>query len=596
MSFSSRLTLAKSIVCASPRRVAATALPFVGVLAFLNGDANAFDADAERPAPILRRPAQPSQPFAKQGVASLNLNDELERLEFEFQEAQKIGSERLAELTPRVAELVEQARRITTEAKTGETARRSATLCKRLEQFRRLIVENASFFETLAQLDAASLNIDDAESFFASFLSPNVEADSLTSDFTKVSEQEKNPLASSEIEEFRAELERAATAFDALRTLDSWNAFVEKNGPDLERFYVAPETAETALEFLAQHTDSQGLPREFKTFARRADEWRFSARNRVAIQRKILLALEEKLATKYWTFTAAPDKIYYLRRPPRPGRNAFVAASQGALAFVDVPANAPETASDAATQHQFLQELANEARSIPESLRSEDAARWYAAWSEFLSRLQTTEALDPLVRFELLHYATSTLAAGDFYFARRLAPTLRMLDVSSLENVDVFNAESVETQELRRLAKTRVDFLPKDRLEVDKTTAQLDAQTPRFSFVYRPVGWLDRDFSGVWRCRRAETAPLPVGELYVLLPETNDATSDLTTAYDASTTVRTPPRFRWLKIGSSDGRRTTLEFAAPEACRGSLVLCRSRVDASERPIARQGELERLLRR
>ncbi|MBR4835263.1 MAG: hypothetical protein IKU86_13180 [Thermoguttaceae bacterium] len=527
----------------------------------------------------------------QQDFASQEIARELDRLEFEFQEAQKIGSERVDQLTARVAELAEEARRFAEEAAPGETAERAAALCERLDKFRGRLVENARFFAALAQLDAASLNADDVQSFFASFLSQNDDATLATPDLNNRSQSFDASNASPDFVEFRAELERAATSLDALRTLDAWNEFVEKRGGLLERFYVAPETAEIALDFIARHAANQGVPREFKILERRTDEWRFAARNRVAIQRKIILALEEKLATKYWTFAATPDKIYYLKRQPRPGRNAFVADAQGALAVVEIPATAPETASNVSTQHQFLQELVNDARSIPESLRSEDAARWYAAWSKFLSRLQTSEALDPLVRFELLRSTTATLAAGDYYFARRLAPTLRMLDVSALEKVDVFKTERVETQALRRLAKTRVDFLPKDRLAVDKTTAQLDAQTPKFSFVYRQVGWLDRDFSGAWRCRRPENAPLPIGDLYVLLSDAKGATDEISNAYHNSSSSR----FRWLKIGSSDGRRTTLEFAAPEVCRGSIVLCRSRVDST--PVAAQrDELERLMRR
>lgn len=598
-----RLTSLKSIGCVlnqrvAARRIATTALSLVGVAAPLNADVfNALSfADAPR-AEIPRRALETSRLPAPPVAESPDVPRELDRLEFQFREAQKLGSDRLDELTPLVRELLENVRSLEMKTLSDESAERAASLGARLEEFQRLLVENADFFETLAQLDAASLNADETRRFFASFLSQNGDASTLNPDFNETSERLKDEGASSTVATFREELERAAASFDALRTLEVWNGFVEENGEALERFYVAPEIAETALDFISQNVDKQGLPREFKVFAQRADEWRFSARNRVAVQRKILLALEEELATKYWTFAAAPDKIYYLKRPPRPGRNAFVSDAQGTLGVVEIPATAPETLSDVSTQHLFLQELANEARSIPESLRSEDAARWYAAWSDFLSRLQTTDALDPLVRFRLLRSATSTLADADFYFARRLAPALRMLTVPRLESADVFQTESVETQELRRLAKTRIDFLPKDRLVVDKTTAQLDAQTPKFSFVYRRVGWLDRDFSGAWRRRGPETLSLPVGDLYVLLPATDDATNDVATVYgDASVSEKSPASFRWLKIGFSDGRRTTLEFAAPDVCRGAIVLCRSRVDSSAPPVARQGELERILRR
>ncbi|MBQ9126529.1 MAG: hypothetical protein IJY15_02070, partial [Thermoguttaceae bacterium] len=459
------------------------------------------------------------------------------------------------------------------------------------------IDDSSDFFRRLAKLDAASLNAEETRSFFAAFLEQETANAHSTLYFNDVSN------SSDDVGAYRTELHCVAASLDALKTLETWNAFVDENGGKLERFYVEASTAENALNFIAQSENRQGLPKERQALERRADEWRFASLNRVAIQRKILLALEAEFATKYWTFAPTPDQIYYLQQPPRPGRNVCFVDAQGALGAVDVPENAPETKSSESTQRLFLQSLASDAQAIPETLRADDAARGYAAWSAFLSRLQTTDRLDPLVQFRLLHSVVSILSSGDFYFAQRLAPTARMLAVPALvgdDAFDIFQAENLKTQELRRLAKTRVAFLPTDRLTVDKTTAQLDAQTERFSFVYRQIGWLDRDFSGAWRCRRPENAPLPVGELYVLLVEGNDATSGNPTSYkhrsyNANDSVKSAPRFRWLKIGASDGRKITLEFAAPNVCRGSIVLCRSRVGASE-PVAERGALERIMRR
>jgi len=551
---------------------------------------------SSQPEHLQRLPSKTSS-----AVGSDEIERELAQLEFQFQETQKLGSERLERLTARLSVLLDSARRLATQsAANSELAQRAETLVERLETFRRFVDDSSDFFRRLAKLDAASLNAGETRSFFAAFLEKENPTDSLIPYFNDGS----NP--SDAVAAYRKELHRVAASLDALETLETWNAFVETNGAQLERFYVEASSAEKALKFIAQTQNRQGLPQEYQALERRAEEWRFVSLNRVAIQRKILLALEAELATKYWTFAPTSDQIYYLQQPPRPGRNVCFVDAQGALGAVDVPENAPETKSSEPTQRLFLQSLASEAQAIPETLRAADAARWYAAWSAFLSRLQTTDRLDPLVQFRLLHSVVSTLASGDYYFAQRLAPTSRMLAVPALVGdgvLDVFQAENVKTQDLRRLAKVRIAFLPTDRLTVDKTTAQLDAQTERFSFAYRQIGWLDRDFSNAWRCRRPENAPLPVGELYVLLPDADDATTESSSVYvERSSTFpqRAAPsasstRWRWLKIGSSDGRKITLEFAAPDVCRGSIVLCRSRVGASE-PVAERDALERLMRR
>ncbi len=598
----------------STRRLSATSFnnfarhdvaPFLssfGLLFFLlNGATLAVD--------VPQRPTQtePNKRLARVVKGSQNLAPELAQLEFRFQESQKIGSERLDELTPQIAELLDKARRLvkrTESAADAKLTERAQALVSQLVEFQRFLELSSDFFNRLAQLDAASLDEKATRSFFASLLRQREFPNSATPYWTEVSTSSGASVAMST--DYRSEFSRAAESFDALRTLEDWNAFVETRGSALERFCVAPNDAENALAFISQVGNRQGLPREFQILERRAAEWRFTSLNRVAIQRKILLALEAELEIKYWTFAATPDKIYYLQQPPRPGRNVCFADAKGAFATVDIPARALEIETAEPTQRLFIQSLIDEARLIPETLRVDDAARWYAAWSAFLSRLQTTDSLDPLVQFRLLYSVATTLSTGDFYFAQRLAPTLRMLNIPRLAQVDafdVFQAENVVTQELRGLARSRVAFLPTDRLTVDKTTAELDAQTERFSFAYRRVGWLDRDFSGAWRCRRPENAPLPVGDLYVLLLETNNVNLGKSTdAFTPSVSQRlndksslSLARFRWLRVGSSDGRQITLQFAAPNVCCGSIVLCRSRVGSPE-PIAERGELERLLRR
>ncbi len=381
----------------------------------------------------------------------------------------------------------------------------------------------------------------------------------------------------------RQDLIQVGAELDALTVIDAWNQLLDAHSQELERFRTPNKDAEAALRFLADNADAPGLPREAVALKRRIPEWEFQTSANVPTQRKILLRLESEIAQKYWTYSPSPEKYYYLPAPPKAGINEYIANTSGATQQIDIPASAPETQTSESLQAKALRALSKRARLIPDSLVEEDPAKWYDSWRIFLEELQTIQDLDPIVRYTLFRDCVKLLASSDYYFAQRLESFQRMLNAPQLAegvSIDRFQTDSSELQDLRRLASSRINFLPKNHLVVDKTTEQLNASIERFDFVYRRVGWLDRDLANVWRCRRPEDEPLPIGDLYVVViaRDPNGQSSA-----------------KWSKIGESNGKRIALKLATNNIPIGSIVFCRVAMQET-RPIAKRASVERFFNR
>ncbi len=435
----------------------------------------------------------------------------------------------------------------------------------KIAAYRQVVEINASFFHSLSSFDSAALEFDATRAFFERFLAEPASSD-----------------ASAEVRSYREDLTSVSSTLGALATIERWNQFVTSYGESLEKFYVEPEAASAALEFLQANERSLGAPNELQILKARKAEWEYQVASLVPVQRKIILRLEPELSQKYWTYSPSVDRWYYLPSPPRPGVNAYISDEQGGRSTVEIPSSSPVTLTTSSLQTEFLRTLSQRARQIPDSLRSSDVAKWYESWSGFLILLQETDQIDPILQYTIFRDCAKLLASSDYYFARRLNPLLKMLNAPQLAegtNLDRFRAETPELQRIRQLASSRISFLPKNYLTVDKTTARLDAQTEKFAFVYRQVGWLDRNFAGDWFCRRPDAEPLPSGELYALLP--GDSPSDAT--------------LRYVKLGESDGRQITINLASATVPRGSIVLCRVSLHESE-PVAKRAGVERFFLR
>ena len=487
-----------------------------------------FAKDEETPQPIYADPEETEQALAQ--------------FEFQLKELKKRDVRELDFVLEQLESLLVDAR-ATLERAEPSLLDRTSSVVEEIERFRDLLDSEREFFRQLETFDRASLNSEETASFFKDFASTSSEADD-----------------SPEIADYRRDFAAATKLLQAYNYVDAWNAFVEREGEALERFSVTKEAVEDALAFLERYgTEASFLP-EVAALKRRKVEWEFKLNNEVDVRRKIALRLESELSNKYWTYSPSADRWYYLPSPPKSGSNVYIASAKGETRRVEIPENAKEIGNAESAQTTFLRELSEKARMIPDSLQTSDAAKWYADWCEFLTTIQRADRLDPILQYVLFRDCARLLSQSDYFFSRRLEPLLRMLNAPQFENrveIDRFQTDEPSLRALRQLASSRMSFLPKDHLTVDKTTAQLDEQVERTAFAYRRVGWLDRNFAGDWKCRFPSETERPVGDLYVVLPGDESSL-----------------HWRLYKIGTSDGKQIALNVATVNVPRGSIVFCR----------------------
>ncbi|MGI6400799.1 MAG: hypothetical protein ACOX0A_01570 [Thermoguttaceae bacterium] len=429
-----------------------------------------------------------------------------------------------------------------------ELADSSTALLTSIKEFQSDLQDNIDFYRRLEMLDVASVDAEQTRDFFAPWRADLRSPDAVDND----------SIRSGAANDYEQEFARAAQSLQALEVVDKWNAFMQENGERLERFQTSSEDAKIGLTFISEIEAQPGAPDELKVLKKREAQWRYDSENNFPTYRKVFLMLDKELNQRYWTYTPSRDLFYYLPNPPHAGENIYVANAQGKRGTVTIPADAPELSQEISPQKRFIIELQEDVEQIPDSLRSEDVAQWYAKWSAFLEKIQMTEDLDPILQYKFARETAQYLRSSDFYFALRIEQLLKVLNAPQLDatGIDRFQTETPEIRSLRTLAVSRVDFLPKNHLDVGKTTADLDASVGRFATLYRRVGWLDKNFNGEWRLRRPEDSEIPSGNLYVLNvdPQENEP--------------------RWFKIGVSDGSQVVLNIASNSIPRGSIVLCR----------------------
>ncbi len=489
------------------------------------------------------------------------------QLEFQLHEVKAKDIRDLETLIPTLEQLVEEGKRIRDDANPDQTKLAQTTLDK-VKDFQKTIVDNQDFFKRLQAFDDISLDEKQTRDFFSQMLGEAAPSE-----------------CAPEVAAYRKEFEIASLSLDLLERVSQWNSFAESHYRQLDNFFVSVEPAQEAVDFLNQNINTPGIPQEIKTLQLRAPEWKYRISHSNPTQRKIVLLLEGEISQKYWTFSPSTEKFYYLPAPPKPGVNDYVADASGTLKQVEIPADAPATQTTESLQTEFLRKLSTHARKIPDSLQKEDIARWYEEWCSFLTELQQTDRLDPILQYVLFRDCAKILAEGDYYFARRLEPLVRMLNAPQLASeahVDRFQTDEPKLQHLRNLANSRIRFLPKNHLVVDKTTAQLNAQTEKIGYVYQRVGWLDRDFDNAWRLRRPDEVPIPSGDLFVIV--STNANEKFPQKESA-----------WYKIGTSNGRQATLKLASPDVPRGSIIFCRVSLHGDQKVVKRASE-ERFFRR
>lgn len=471
----------------------------------------------------------------------------LNALESEFASLKKKDAPEVDEILGELAPLREKALELQNNIEESFVENVASFIAK-LDALKDELERDRNFFRRLRAFDSSVANLDQLRLFLA--------PDRANLDVDAAQNAPQGELAKA----YNADFVAVSQTLELCAFLDQWNDFVQDSASKLEKFHVAPQDAQTAVDFVNGASNVKGAPEELKILRKRVPQWRYDAEHTLATQRKIVLMIETELRQKYWTYAPSKEKIYYLLEPPKAGGNQYVSSALGTVATVVIPESAPEIQQKVSPQKAFLDELAKLAWKIPDSLRETDIALWYAKWSEFMTKIQTTDALDPILQYAFLKETAQYLRASDYYFAQRLEPVLRVLNAPQLDDnpsIDRFQTESSKIAGLRALAKSRLEFLPKEHFKVDKTTEQLNSGVERFAALYPRVGWIDRNLNGEWILRTQDKTAIPVGDLYVVIPGGVEAKNP-----------------RWIKVGVSDGTNQTLAVVSESIPRGSIVFCR----------------------
>lgn len=523
---------------------------------------NAQGPASNEDAPLLVDDAIPEidanvNPFAPDPAEAARLEENqnaLNALENDFASLKKMDAPEVDKILDDLDVLREKALELHN-AVDESFAKNVDSLIAQLDALKTELESDRNFFKRLRAFDSSVSDLEQLKLFLA--------PDRANLDADPAQNVPQGELAKA----YNVDLAVVSQTLDLCAFLDQWNDFVQDSGSKLEKFHVSAQDAKNAVDFVTAASKVKGAPEELKNLLKRLPQWRYDAEHVLATQRKIVLMIEGELRQKYWTYAPTKEKIYYLVEPPKAGENQYVASAQGALATVVIPESAPELQLKVSPQKAFLDELAKLAWKIPDSLRETDIAQWYANWCEFMTKIQTTDALDPILQYAFLKETAQYLRASDYYFAQRLEPVLRVLNAPQLDDnpsIDRFQTESSKIASLRALAKSRLEFLPKEYFKVDKTTEQLDEGVERFATLYPRVGWIDRNLNGEWILRAQDKTTIPAGELYVVTP--------------GETETKAP---RWIKVGVSDGTNQTLTVVSESIPRGSIVFCR--VTATEKP-------------
>ncbi|MDD3588020.1 MAG: hypothetical protein PHQ75_12635, partial [Thermoguttaceae bacterium] len=343
--------------------------------------------------------------------------------------------------------------------------------------------------------------------------------------------------------------------------ISKWNDFVEANGLALDRFAVpATNIAAGSAFFYGHGRDLDFLP-EWKILQKRIKQLQNSAKD-LAVNEKITELLRHAGSRSFWIYKKSPDQWYYLTQKPVAGNNTYLSDLYGNEKTVPIPSNMVSTIDETASV-LFFKELGKKTAAIEDSLKFQDAGKWYGQWCEIIDSIRARPDLDPLVQFLFLKDICSTLAEADSHFAKRLGPWLRVLNSSDfVAGVDWYDTEGKDTGRLRKTAAQLLRFLQSDELSFSKTTEELNHTVEPLSYIYTRVGWLDRTPGGVWSCRLFSTLPAPKeGELYVL-------------QYSPEKESR-----RWSRIGQIGDGKVGVELISNELHLGLPVYVRSRVSS-----------------
>lgn len=316
--------------------------------------------------------------------------------------------------------------------------------------------------------------------------------------------------------QYGQDLEVILALEQAMQTLDLWNEFVLKNGAKLDQFAIDSETASNALEFCRQYDLKKFPLSEWTILKSRQEE--FQAIHNVKTCQKITETFQFAGKTSYWICHRAPNQWLYLTAPPKIGANPCQTDLFGTEKTIILTEKELADIREA-RQTVLFRSLEKKTATIDDKIRTSDPGRWYSEWASIVVQIKNDELLDPIVKILYLKDICTILAASDYFFNQQLTPWIKVMNTSPFNsNVNWFDFEDPQTEKNRLNAKALLNFIDSGDLETVLSTAELNASVQPLAFVYRRVGWLDRDLTNkiFSRGEDLDRKDLPDGELFII--------------------------------------------------------------------------------
>jgi len=206
---------------------------------------------------------------------------------------------------------------------------------------------------------------------------------------------------------------------------------------------------------------------------------------------------------------ANPKQRYYvLKQPMRSGdslRFTYVYNAAGERKTRALPASTVTTG--AAPQV----ELGAQLRSLMDELND---TNWERTWFAVIQEIESDQAVDPLLRFDLLRLAVNAACDGSQPMTvgfRRHKEAFNRTEVNLFANW--LDPESVEANDARQQARVEFRRMPSSTAAWQTTQQELNKLVQPPGEAYRWVGWLRRDLRDNWEALLSEES-VADGQIY----------------------------------------------------------------------------------
>ena len=237
--------------------------------------------------------------------------------------------------------------------------------------------------------------------------------------------------------------------------------------------------------------------------------------------------------------SGSEDRQYYFRDKPHSNKGSSSVA-WNFKAFVDFDledtksvrfdqANIANTKLDMGTDGAFSFDWEAPQKKIADILVSranqiKQGGDWEREFAEALAIIHTEPHLEPLLEIQLLQIVADIAAKGSVFLQTALKPELKLLENPPVD----FNANWIDpTDEDGKNARAQAELILSQVRDLksilNKAVEERDAFEANLDKRLEWVGYLwKNEASGDWECRSADISSTPPGDLYVLIPPSDE--------------------------------------------------------------------------